>query len=132
MNRESLKTLGAVALIGIIVVATFLYGNQQRQKQLRHDQQVALNSPKPSENRAAIGVASPTPTKTPVKSAATPTPTTSGVSVSANVGGGSLPNSTPSTGGEVNYLLPIALIVGLYQVWVRSRKDLRQAVSAQV
>lgn len=55
MNRESLKTLGGILVIGIIVVATFLYGNQQRQEQLRKDQaqqeqsnpEVAVDNSKP-------------------------------------------------------------------------------------
>jgi hypothetical protein len=38
--RDTVKTLAGLVIIAIIVVATFLYGNSQRQAQLKHDQQV--------------------------------------------------------------------------------------------
>ena len=37
MNRDILKTIFGIFVIGLIVVATFLYGNKQRQDQLRKD-----------------------------------------------------------------------------------------------
>ncbi len=40
MTRDTVKTLAGLVLIGIIVLATFVYGNSQRQAQLRHDQDV--------------------------------------------------------------------------------------------
>jgi hypothetical protein len=40
MNRDTVKTLAGLLVIGAIVVATFLYGNAQRQSQLKHDQNV--------------------------------------------------------------------------------------------
>jgi cobalamin biosynthesis Mg chelatase CobN len=38
MKRDTVKTLAGLLIIGIIVVATFLYGNAQRQSQLRRDE----------------------------------------------------------------------------------------------
>jgi high-affinity Fe2+/Pb2+ permease len=40
MKRDTVKTLAGLVIIGVIVVATFMYGNAQRQAQLKHDQQV--------------------------------------------------------------------------------------------
>jgi len=40
MKRETLKTLAGLIVIVGIVVATFMYGNSQRQAQLKHDQDV--------------------------------------------------------------------------------------------
>ena len=40
MKRDTVKTLAGLIIIGGIVVATFLYGNSQRQAQLAHDQDV--------------------------------------------------------------------------------------------
>lgn len=40
MSRDTVKTLAGLLVIGVIVVATFLYGNAQRQSQLKHDQTV--------------------------------------------------------------------------------------------
>jgi LPXTG-motif cell wall-anchored protein len=40
MKRDTVKTLAGLIVIAIIVVATFMYGNAQRQSQLKHDQDV--------------------------------------------------------------------------------------------
>lgn len=40
LTKEVLKTIGAIALISVIVVGTFLYGNKQRQEQVRRDQEI--------------------------------------------------------------------------------------------
>jgi LPXTG-motif cell wall-anchored protein len=40
MKRDTVKTLAGLLVIGVIVVATFLYGNAQRRSQLKHDQDV--------------------------------------------------------------------------------------------
>ncbi|GEM_PF-1100025 len=53
MKRDTVKTLAGLAIIGGIVVATFLYGNSQRQAQLSHDQQVKQQEAKASPTKAA-------------------------------------------------------------------------------
>src|SRR5258708_4814973 len=40
MKRDTVKTLAGLLVIAVIVVATFMYGNAQRQSQLKHDQDV--------------------------------------------------------------------------------------------
>jgi|GEM_PF-5922821 len=110
MNRELLITIGGLLVVGLVVVATFLYGNQQRQAQLRtpqtnqHQQQAAKPAPKPT----------PSPTATTPGRGSTPAqqPT---------------PASTPATGSSP--LPAIAATVLLVMAWAyrRSRRSLRQA-----
>jgi LPXTG-motif cell wall-anchored protein len=40
VKRDTVKTLAGLLVIAVIVVATFMYGNAQRQSQLKHDKQV--------------------------------------------------------------------------------------------
>lgn len=56
MTRDTVKTLAGLIIIGGIVVATFLYGNAQRQAQLSHDQEVK----KQQEAKVAAATTSPT------------------------------------------------------------------------
>lgn len=74
MSRDTVKTLAGLLIIGIIVVATFLYGNAQRQSQLKKQQQTADQSQQsqPSQSATPQGGAvvsnqtaqNPTPTPT--------------------------------------------------------------------
>jgi cytoskeletal protein RodZ len=98
--RDTVKTLAGLVIIAVIVVATFLYGNAQRQAQLKHDQQIkdqqaktttvqllAKASPdasaKPTSSSAATPSASSatntapveTPQSNSLQGGATPTPT---------------------------------------------------------
>lgn len=157
MNRKGsdlLKTVGAIVVIGGIVVATFLYGNRQRQEQVRRDlairqqqeQKAAKdNGPKVSvddskdkamvkpENQTAPKAA--TPPTAPATTATAPTPpaaTATTPTTPGNVGGGQLAagggtDTTPKTGGEMFYLLPAGLILALYKVNRSSRNWVRSA-----
>lgn len=73
MKRDTLKTLAGLIVIGGIVVATFLYGNSQRQQQQARDQeakkQQAAQSPTPA---VAANTVSPSVTPSPT---AKPSPT---------------------------------------------------------
>jgi cytoskeletal protein RodZ len=127
MSRDTIKTFIGLIIIGGIVVATFLYGNSQRQTQLTHDQEVkkqqdakvaaAAKSPSPSAVASATPtvasttnntspVKSPasnsiqgntTPTSTPVPSS-TPSPTP-GVVAGASIAPTATPLTVPDTGG---------------------------------
>lgn len=93
-SKETLKTIGGVVLIAVIVVATFLYGNKQRQEQLRQQQaQQNTQSQQQVKSPGAGSVNTPAPT--------TATPPS---------------GTTPQTGGEMAYLLPLAALIGLYQL----------------
>ena len=61
MTRDTLKTLAGLTVIALIVVATFLYGNAQRQAQLKRDQQAKQQQEEKAKQQA---VATPTPTPT--------------------------------------------------------------------
>ncbi len=94
LNRDFLKTLGGILIIGAIVVATFLYGNQQRQDQIRKEQQAKEQADQKVGKPAASN-------KTKSQ------PSSSKVQASGSVGGGSLPTSTPQTGSTNVWLLVI-------------------------
>ena len=110
MNRDLLKTIGGILIIAAIVVATFLYGNQQRQEQVRRDQ--ALQE----QQNQAEEAGQPTESSEPATAHNTP----------GAVGGGSLPRTTPETGSEVGYLMAGAALVWLGARERASRRALRQ------
>lgn len=89
LNRDFLKTLGGILIIGAIVVATFLYGNQQRQEQIRKDEQAKQQA----EQQVKATAKAKKPSAT---------------------GGGNLPSTTPQTGGEELVFAIPALAVGIY------------------
>lgn len=132
MKRDTVKTLAGLVVIAAIVVATFLYGNAQRQAQLKRDadkKQQASNSPQPSSSISATTGGTPTPTSNtaPVK---TPTGNTlqgtggTGAQQPGQVAGASAtPTPTPAASpapasGLPETGAPIAGIVGVTAVGV--------------
>lgn len=114
------KTAGAVLIIGGIVVATFLYGNRQRQEQLRKDQQTKEQQDQATQQatQQPAPVAPVTPSETP--QAALP----------GNVGGGQVPvagSSLPETGAGLLYAVGATATVLAYGAERRSRKALLNA-----
>ncbi len=99
MNRDGIKTVIGLLVIGLIIVATFLYGNHQRQAQLQHDQDlkrqkqdVAQMTPSASTKPAASS--SIAPSSKPQPGVATPT-----ANVIQGQGSGSVtPHSASTTG----------------------------------
>ena len=115
MKRDTVKTIAGLIIIVGIVVATFMYGNAQRQKQLAEDQkakqqqeataqqQAKSVSPSASPKASATPKPNATATKAPTATAApkgagvvagTTTPVTGGT-------GASLPDTGPETIGMV-------------------------------
>lgn len=101
LNRDFLKTLGGILVIGAIVVATFLYGNRQRQEQIKKEE---LAKQEQSEQQAQ---------------------NQNQPQARGGVGGGNLPSSTPQTGGEVFLLAIPAAGVGL-AAWRSSQRRFRK------
>jgi hypothetical protein len=126
-NRDLLRTVGGILVIGLIVVGTFLYGNQQRQDQIRKEQD--LKKQQEEQTKAA-------------EPASNPVATTSGEQTTgsnlnqqqqttpnqAGVGGGNLPTSTPQTGGSTGYLVAGAAIVGLVEYQRQTRRALKTSI----
>lgn len=85
MKRDTLKTLAGLAIIAIIVVATFVYGSAQRQAQLKHDQEAKkqqeaaagdqAKKAEPSASAAASATATPEQTLSPTPGTTTQTAT---------------------------------------------------------
>ena len=108
MNKDLLKTIGGILIIAAIVVATFLYGNQQRQEQVRRDQAVQEQQTAQEGDEGEAEVGAPAPVK-PQSPATQPQPAT-----------------TPETGGALDYLLPLGVLSGLLSWQLASRRRLHR------
>lgn len=119
MKRDSVKTAVGLFIIAGIVVATFLYGNSQRQAQLRRDQDVKDQQTKATAaSPSASSTASVTPT---VK----PTP--------AVVDGATVkPEVIPDTGATENGVIGLAAIILVVVLWRGSQARVLRAVRARV
>ena len=149
MRNDVLKTIVGLVIIGVIVVATFMYGNAQREAQQKRDndlkaQQVAQTSPSPS----GAPTTSPVATTKPVTNTAavnspspntlqggkgTPTPTTTPQQVPATGAGAETATTAqmPQTGPETLVPALATTVVGvLLMVWRRSQRALRLAARA--
>jgi len=107
MKRDTIKTIAGLVIIGGIVVATFLYGNAQRQAQLAHDQDVKKQQEVKAQEQAKVASPSVAPATgttssntAPVK---TPASNTIQGSTTATTGGtgtvAGAASTTPTTGG---------------------------------
>lgn len=112
MTRETVKTIAGLIIIAAIVVATFMYGNHQRQAQLAHDQDVKKQQ---EAKVAAASTATPTVSVSPTPSASASantapvnTPSSNAIQGSAKTGGSATPvpatpapapTAVPDTGG---------------------------------
>lgn len=149
MKRDTVKTMAGLIIIVGIVVATFMYGNAQRQKQLAHDQQVkqqqettaqqqaksvspstaatstATASNAPASNKGAT--VAPKVTTAPKVTANSSTPVTGGTGAQAPAatadGGAALPDTGPESIGMVG----VGLIAVMLLAVRRSRRDLLAA-----
>lgn len=112
MKRNTLYTLIGLLVVVIVIVATFLYANGQRQAQLRHDQAVQKQSQSQSAKKSTSGSTSSQP-----KGTATTAPVTGGTAA-----------TTPRTGATEDGLIPVTLL-GLGAYWYRrSRRSLLGAL----
>jgi hypothetical protein len=165
MQRDMLKTIAGMVIIGLIVVATFLYGNKQRQDQVRKDEAAKVAQQTPAPAPVAATAPAPTPAPAPAAStstgstnqapsgataavtkpaantlqnsaekgtttapapAPTPTPVVATPKPVGVVTTTPTPTSIPDTGGSSwLVLVPVAGIVGLYQVQRTSKQRLR-------
>jgi len=117
MNRDLLKTVAGVVIVGAVIVATFLYGNHQSQLQQQKDQaarQTAQSTSQSSQAAKAPSAAteSPTPAFQPQPSAIPQT-------------GASTP--LPQTGGT-GALVPTGLLVLAASFYYHSRRGLKQTI----
>jgi hypothetical protein len=138
MNRDVLTTVGGLVLVGVVVVATFLYGNEQRQAQLRHDQtaqrqaqqqqsknQSAAKTPSTSTNNGGATASSQQPAvQSPGSSNQTALQGGSSSSTASSPvpSAGPAPSETPRTGSSsILYVIGATLMLVFYRVHRRSR-----------
>ncbi len=144
VNRDGVKTVIGLLIIGLIIVATFLYGNHQRQAQLRHDedlkrqQQLTLQvTPQASSTPQVTPKASTSPVVSSKPQPAVATPSANviqGQGVKTTPSATSTPtksvadtSTTPKTGpGEWSVALLALIGAGVY--YRRSRRELALAL----
>lgn len=141
MKRDTLKTIFGLVIIGLIVVVTFLYGNAQRQAQLRHDQDVKRQQQTQAKTPAVQPTATATsqpktaaPTATPAAPTATPAAPSTKPPVAptaAPAAGATNTTKIPDTGASENALIPITLLGLAVYGLRRSRRALALAVRSR-
>lgn len=144
MKSETLKTILGLIVIGVIVIATFLYGNSQRQSNLRaqddakHQQTAQVSPPATAVAPKPGGVSTTTHNTAPVTS-----PTANviqGGSTVATTGGTATPlpgahptvstTPIPDTGSSTLSLLGVSLMLVAIAYWRTSRRVLTAALRA--
>lgn len=113
-TRDTLRTILALLLVIIIVVATFAYGNAQRNKQqAKNDAKVTQTQANDKEKSATVETPAPTTPQA-------PTATTPAAGGTAQV----QPATIPETGGEAAYVAPLAIVALAGYFYLRSRQRL--------
>ncbi len=137
--RQTIKTIIGVLVIGLIVVATFLYGNKQRQDQLRRDSEA-----KSKAQQTASATVTPTPQLTTSSTdqapggatAPVPKPTgsdlqysTTTIAAAATDAAAKAPTTIPDTGAADLSLAPFTALLMLAMAYSlkTSKSRLRQA-----
>jgi hypothetical protein len=128
---DIIKTVGSVLIIGGIIVATFLYGNRQRVEQARRDAEIRRQQEEKAAQEQAtqqpqVSVQNPTPSQQVTVNNPPAAPAPNSVGQQVGVGGGQI----PATGGELALALPAVTILELGRRVRRSKRALRQALSA--
>jgi hypothetical protein len=124
MKSDTVKTLAGLGVIALIVGATFLYGNSQRQAQLTQNK---TESPSPSVSASAAPKASASPSATPK-----PSPTSSPKAVVQGPSDGQTPQPAaaptpaagpmPAAGPETLPAVGFAAMLVAFGLWRRSRR----------
>jgi len=136
MKRDTVKTLAGLVVIAAIVVATFAYGNAQRQNQLKHDQDVknqqakatntlpsASSTPKPSTSAAPSGstASNTAPVKSPSSNSIQGGQVAGTQSNIPQTGGTGANAPLPDTGSPVAGVVGFAAVVTSW-LWLRRSK----------
>lgn len=125
-TRDTIRTILALLLVIIIVVATFAYGNAQRNKQqAKNDTKVTETQAKTDDKEKSATVTTPPATSTPTPSTTTPATTTPDTGGTAQV----QPATIPEAGAEAGYGIPLAIVAFAGYLYLRSRQRLGFALT---
>jgi hypothetical protein len=126
MKSDTVKTLAGLGVITLIVVATFFYGNSQRQAQLKKSTAVTA-----SPGASAKPTATMTPSASPKSSSsAKPSATPASTPVIQDGAVNSAATAMPATGPE-EALLPVLAIASISVAFVAYRNSRRGVLAAQ-
>jgi LPXTG-motif cell wall-anchored protein len=137
MNRDTLKTILGLIVIVLIVVATFLYGNAQRQAQLKRDQEVkqqqtAQTSTSPAASAStSAGTSNTAPVSSPtannIQGGQPSQPPTGGSTSSTSVNSSGIPDTGSSSVAAAGLLA----LASAFAYWRRSRRAVMVAVRSK-
>ena len=139
VNRDGVKTVIGLLIIGLIIVATFLYGNHQRQAQLRHDED--LKRQQQLTLQVTPQVSTPKASTSPVVSSKSqPAVATPSANVIQGQGAKTTPSVTPTPGKSVadtsttpktgpgEWSVALLALIGAGVYYRRSRRELGMAL----
>lgn len=106
MRKDLIKTVLGVVLVGLVIVATYLYGNHQTQVQKQKEQSLQQARSSTSQNQSQ-----PAPASKPASKATAPVTQTPAQPQ---------PSTMPQTGGVLS-VLPILLMILAVRLYLRSR-----------
>lgn len=140
MSRDILKTVIAVVVVAVVILATFLYGNAQRvakekkTQQLQTEQTVAKSSPAPTATTKIISgnnsgtSAVKSPEANSLQGGKTPSPKPAASPSGAGVVAGGSTTNMPQTGPEAFGFLGAGVTVLAAASLRRSRRSLHRAL----
>lgn len=120
-TRDTIRTILALLLVIIIVVATFAYGNAQRNKQQADNKakvtetQTKADDAKTNDNEKSATVETPPVAAAPAADSSAPV--------------AAAPTTIPQAGAETSYGIPLGIIAIAGYFYVRSRQRLQIAHS---
>ena len=129
-SRDTLRTILALLLIIIIVVATFAYGNAQRNKQKADNAaKTTETQSKTNDTEKSATVDSGTNSNSSTNNSSTttnPSTTNTTTTVTPDTGGSAQvqPTTMPETGTETAYVVPLAIVALAGYFYLRSRQRL--------
>jgi hypothetical protein len=136
VNRDGVKTIIGLLVIGLIIVATFLYGNSQRQAQLRQDQDIKKQGD--FKVTQATPQTTPSTTTSTTSQASVPSPTANPIQGQGTKKQGTTPlvtdssthtvTTTPKTGPSAFAPLAILALLAAGLYYRRSRRELIAAL----
>lgn len=108
MRKDLVKTVAGLIVVGLVVVATFLYGNHQNQQQMQHD----LVLEQQQQHLAAVKRAATATKPAAAPAAATPQPK---------------PTAIPQTGSGLWSIVTATLLIVTLRWYKMSRRTLQSA-----
>jgi cytoskeletal protein RodZ len=133
MRRSLVTTIGGLLLVILVVGATFLYGNSQRQEQQRQDEQRQEQAQQKPADQPAKTAEANQPASQPAATTSTPAPSSTSTTATQPTTGGTAqpqPASMPAAGSGLGAVIGVMAVGGSLYAYRRSQLDLRRRLVA--